>query len=70
MNKKRMIVKTVKVENLSKAQIEEMWNLYSNSYDNVKKHEFETDLSEKTHVFIGLDKETKQFKGFSTFLSL
>ncbi len=63
---KKLIVKTMKIDSLSEALKEEMWGLYESTYNFVNREKFITDLASKNYIFVGFDKATGAFKGFST----
>ncbi len=62
---KRLIVKTYKVEDIAPTVLEDMWEIYRSNYDNVTRAEFDRDLNEKTHVFLGMDSGDESIQGFS-----
>lgn len=63
---KKLIVKTMKIDSLNNELKEEMWQLYESTYDFVNRDQFMKDLTTKNYVFVGFDKETGKFNGFST----
>ena len=62
----RLRVRRVPVEALSPAQIEQMWELYDEFYDNVERATFDEDLRQKDFVLLGTEDGTGNIGGFST----
>jgi hypothetical protein len=65
--KKSLKARTIKITSLKESQIEEMFVLFENFYDNVSFDRFKSDLKGKSRVILMLDKN-KKIKGFSTLL--
>jgi hypothetical protein len=61
-------VHAVAVRSLTPAQVDRMWQLYSEYYDNVDRPTFLRDLAEKDLVFLGTDADAATTVGFSTAL--
>jgi hypothetical protein len=58
------------VTDLAPAQIETMFQLFSEYYANVTYEQFRKDLLKKDHVFVLKDQKTLEIKGFSTIVAL
>jgi hypothetical protein len=56
------------VARLTREDIEAMWRLYADHYDNVQRPTYERDLAEKQCVFLGRDGASGEIVGFSTAL--
>ncbi len=65
MSQSKMVVAVFKENQLSDELKEQMWQLYVENYNDVTRQEFEKDLKKKNKLFIGCDKHTKEFAGFS-----
>jgi hypothetical protein len=63
----KLEARIVPVQELSPALIDEMWQLFVQSYDHVTRGQFERDLSAKHAVIVGFDRGDGSFQGFSTF---
>lgn len=61
-----MLRKITDVKNIDKTQKNEMFDLMTNFYANMKKSVFEKDLSEKNWVLMLADKSSGKIVGFST----
>ncbi len=61
------MVRSTPLGSLTPAIREEMWKLYSASYSEVSRENFDRDLALKTGVFVGTDTGDGSFQGFSTF---
>lgn len=59
---------TVRVKNIKRHEIDRMYELFSEYYDNHSRQTFEHDLFEKNHVILLRDKKTGSLQGFSTLL--
>jgi hypothetical protein len=66
--KKELIAATVRVKKLSRLEIERMYELFSEYYQNHTRESFEHDLLEKNHVILLRDSQTSVLQGFSTLL--
>lgn len=65
---KKLKVLIYKREDLDKELVSQMWLLYESTYNFISYEKFQKDLEEKNYVFIGFDKVTNKFAGFSTAL--
>ena len=63
----KLRVKTIDVKRLSPELIEKMWRLYTQSYNGTTREQFDSDLSVKSGVFVGIDSGDNSFQGFSTY---
>src|SRR3954452_15529058 len=63
----KLQARVIKVGDLSPALIEQMWQLFAQSYDDVTREQFEGDLAAKHAVIVGFDSGDQSFQGFSTF---
>lgn len=63
----RLSARVVPVAALSARLIDQMWVLFSQSYDDVTREQFDRDLAEKHAVIVGHDSGDGSFQGFSTF---
>lgn len=67
MSQKSVESRTVKVAELSPRQIERMYSIFKNYYENTSLEVFKKDLKEKSHVFLIVEKKgNKEIQGFST----
>jgi hypothetical protein len=66
--KKQLVAQTVRIKKLKRDEIEKMYNLFNEYYDNHSLQTFEHDLFEKNHVILLRDKKDKSLQGFSTLL--
>lgn len=66
--RKELKAVTVRVKNLDRHEVEEMYKLFSTYYDNHTLQTFEHDLFEKNHVILLRDTKDKSIQGFSTLL--
>lgn len=64
--KKELVASTVRVKRISRADVERMYQLFAEYYQNHTLESFEHDLYEKNHVIILRDRENKSIQGFST----
>jgi hypothetical protein len=64
----KLTVRRVPVARLTRDDIDAMWRLYDDHYDNVQRPTFERDLAEKQYVFLGRDRASGEIVGFSTAL--
>lgn len=64
----RLRARTLRRAQLTAAQRESMWQLFSHYYDNVDARSFATDLDEKSHVVLLEDLSTGCLGGFSTIV--
>ncbi|MFZ4713383.1 MAG: hypothetical protein ACOYL6_06715 [Bacteriovoracaceae bacterium] len=65
---KKLYAQTVKTSSISEELKKQMFNLFSEYYDDVSWQKFCVDLNEKTHVFLFFTKSEKRLAGFSTIL--
>lgn len=66
--RKQLVASTVRVKKVKREDIERMYKLFSEYYDNHTLQTFEHDLYEKNHVILLRDKKDKSLQGFSTLL--
>jgi len=66
--RKQLVANTVRVKKVKRDDIERMYKLFSEYYDNHTLQTFEHDLYEKNHVILLRDKKDKSLQGFSTLL--
>lgn len=66
--KRDLFAETVRVKSLKRHEIERMYTLFSDYYENHTLQTFEHDLFEKNHVIVLRDKRDKSLQGFSTLL--
>ncbi len=66
--KKDLAAATVRVRKLSRAEIDRMYALFAEYYQNHSRESFERDLREKNHVILLRDAKTGVLQGFSTLL--
>lgn len=66
--RKQLVATTVRVKKVKREDIERMYKLFSEYYDNHTLQTFEHDLYEKNHVILLRDKKDKSLQGFSTLL--
>lgn len=66
--RKQLTASTVRVKKLKRSEIERMYHLFSEYYQNHTLETFEHDLYEKNHVIILRDKHDRSIQGFSTLL--
>jgi hypothetical protein len=66
----KLIAKTFLVNSLKQSDINDMYKIFSNYYDNTNEDLFLSDLKNKDTVFLLLDKRTKDIKGFSTIKNI
>ena len=66
--RKMLKASTVRVKRLKRPEIEKMYALFSEYYQNHTLESFEHDLYEKNHVIILRDKFDNSIQGFSTLL--
>ncbi|PIQ24724.1 hypothetical protein COW36_23395 [bacterium (Candidatus Blackallbacteria) CG17_big_fil_post_rev_8_21_14_2_50_48_46] len=59
-----------RVADLKPAQIQTMFQLFSEYYANVSFEQFRKDLLKKDHVFVLKDQQSLEIKGFSTIVAL
>jgi hypothetical protein len=59
--------RVIKVDDLSAHLIDQMWQLFAQSYDDVTRDQFDRDLAAKNSVFVMFDRGDDSFQGFSTF---
>jgi hypothetical protein len=62
----KLVMRSVPVHRLDSETIEGMWQLYSANYDQVTRANFDRDFKKKGFVFVGRDKGSGAFAGFST----
>ena len=60
----------VDVEDLTSLQVERMFQLFAEYYDNHPRDQFIKDLFEKTKVILLMEKKHKTLQGFSTILEI
>lgn len=70
MNRKKLLAQTLKVSELTDQQKEKMFKVFAKYYDNVSFENFKYDLDKKNAVFLLLDREDLELKGFSTIVDL
>jgi hypothetical protein len=63
----KLRVRVIDVKRLNPDLIEKMWRLYTQSYDGATREQFDSDLSVKSGVFVGIDSGDNSFQGFSTY---
>lgn len=63
----KLVARVVPVRKLAPRLVGEMWELFSQSYDDVTRAQFDADLAAKDAVIIGRDSGDGTFQGFSTF---
>jgi hypothetical protein len=66
--KKELRATTVRVKKIKRPEIERMYELFSEYYENHNLQSFEHDLYEKNHVILLKDKHDGRLQGFSTLL--
>lgn len=66
--KKELHAVTVRIKKIKRHEIDRMYELFSQYYDNHTKETFEHDLFEKNHVILLRDKTNGSLQGFSTLL--
>lgn len=66
--KKQLVASTVRIKKLKRHEVENMYKLFNEYYDNHSLETFERDLYEKNHVILLRDKIDKSLQGFSTLL--
>jgi hypothetical protein len=66
--RKELSSETLRVKKIKRPDIERMYKLFSDYYDNHTLNTFERDLFEKDHVILLRDKKTRELQGFSTLL--
>ncbi len=59
---------TVRVKKIKRSDIDRMYELFSEYYENHSLQNFEQDLIEKNHVILLRDKKSRIIQGFSTLL--
>jgi len=62
----RLLARVVRIKSLSPGLVDEMWQLFSQSYDEVTRAQFDADLAAKDAVIVGYDSGDGTFQGFST----
>ncbi len=68
--KKDLVAATVRVKSLARGEIDRMYDLFSEYYQNHTRESFEHDLLEKNHVILLRDSRTRVLQGFSTLLTV
>lgn len=68
-SKTRLFTKLISTSSLKNSQIDKMYSLFQNYYENVEKEIFLKDLIKKDKVFLLFDKADRQIRGFSTIVS-
>lgn len=63
----KLTARVVRIDRLTPGLIEQMWQLFAQSYDGVTREQFERDLGDKDAVIVGFDGGDHSFQGFSTF---
>lgn len=63
----KLRARVIRVDALSSSLIEQMWQLFAQSYDGVSRPQFDRDLAGKDAVIVGFDSGDDSFQGFSTF---
>ncbi len=63
----RLRARVIRVDDLSADLINQMWQLFAKSYDDVTRDQFDQDLAAKDAVFVAFDTGDDSFQGFSTF---
>lgn len=63
----KLRARVIRVARLSPDLIEQMWRLFAQSYDQVTREQFVSDLAAKQAVIVGFDRGDGSFQGFSTF---
>jgi hypothetical protein len=66
--KKELVSETLRVKKIKRGDIEKMYQLFSDYYNNHTLNTFEHDLFEKDHVILLRDKKTNELQGFTTLL--
>ena len=66
--KKELVSETLRVKKIKRGDIEKMYQLFSDYYNNHTLNTFEHDLFEKDHVILLRDKENQSIQGFSTLV--
>lgn len=66
--RKELLASTVRVKKIKRFEIERMYELFSDYYENHTIETFEHDLYEKNHVILLKDKQDGSIQGFSTLL--
>lgn len=66
--RKELKATTVRIKKLKRPEIERMYELFSEYYQNHTLQSFEHDLYEKNHVILLRDAKDKTLQGFSTLL--
>ncbi len=66
--KKELVSETLRVKKIKRSDVERMYLLFSEYYDNHTLQTFEHDLFEKDHVILLRDKKNNELQGFSTLL--
>jgi len=64
----QLTAQTVAVNELSESDHQYMYVVFERYYENHPYQQFKNDLSEKNHVILLKDKDTKRIQGFSTLL--
>lgn len=66
--KKELRAHTVRIKKVKRAEIERMYQLFSEYYENHSLQSFQRDLFEKDHVILLRDRKDHSLQGFSTLL--
>ena len=66
--RKELKAVTIRVKKLKRHEVERMYELFSQYYENHTLQSFEHDLFEKNHVILLKDKKDRSLQGFSTLL--
>lgn len=66
--RKELKATTIRANRVNRSQLERMYALFSEYYNNHTLESFIHDLMEKDHVILLHDKKTKEIQGFSTLL--